>query len=52
MNGSVKVDNNDSLDTLIKKSKRLWEKRPYKLYSTSYNMISEQIKYMSNKLNK
>lgn len=52
MNGSMIVDNNDSLDTLIKKSKRLWEKRPYKLYSTSYNMLSEQIKYMSNKLNK
>lgn len=52
MNGSVKVDNNDSLDTLIKKSKRLWEKRPYNLHSSSYNMISEQIKYMSNKLNK
>lgn len=52
MNGIVKVDSNDSLDSLIKKSKRLWEKRPYKLYSTSYNMLSEQIKYMSNKLNK
>jgi hypothetical protein len=52
MNGSMKVDNNDSLDTLIKKSKRLWEKRPYKLYSTSYNMLTDQIKYMSNKLNK
>ena len=52
MNGSVKVDNNDSLDTLIKKSKRLWEKRPYNLRFSSYNMISEQIKYMSNKLNK
>ena len=38
MNGIVKVDSNDSLDSLIKKSKRLWE--------------SEQIKYMSNKLNK
>ena len=52
MNGSVKVDNNDSLDTLIKKSKRLWEKRPYNLRFSSYNMLSEQIKYMSNKLNK
>ena len=52
MNGIVIVDSNDSLDTLIKKSKRLWKKRPYKLYSTSYNMLSEQIKYMSNKLNK
>ena len=52
MNGSVKVDNNDSLNVLIKKSKRLWEKRPYNLHSSSYNMISEQIKYMSNKLNK
>lgn len=52
MNGSVKVDNNDSLDTLIKKSKRFWEKRPYNLRFSSYNMLSEQIKYMSNKLNK
>ena len=52
MNGVVKVDNNDSLDILIKKSKRLWGKRPYKLYSSSYNLLSEQIKYMSNKLNK
>ena len=52
MNGSMIVDNNDSLDTLIKKSKRLWEKRPYNLRFSSYNMISEQIKYMSNKLNK
>ena len=52
MNGSMKVDNNDSLDTLIKKSKRLWEKRPYNLRFSSYNMLSEQIKYMSNKLNK
>lgn len=52
MNSSMKVDNNDSLDTLIKKSKRLWEKRPYNLHSSSYNMLSEQIKYMSNKLNK
>jgi len=51
MNDIVKVDNNDSLDVLIKKSKRLWEKRPYNLHSSSYNMISEQIKYMSNKLN-
>ncbi len=52
MNGVVKVDNNDSLDILIKKSKRLWGKRPYKLNSSSYNLLSEQIKYMSNKLNK
>lgn len=52
MNGVVEVNNNDSLDVLIKKSKRLWEKRPYNLHSSSYNMISEQIKYMSNKLNK
>ena len=52
MNGSMKVDNNDSLDTLIKKSKRFWEKRPYNLRFSSYNMLSEQIKYMSNKLNK
>lgn len=52
MNGSMKVDNNDSLDTLIKKSKRLWEKRPFELYSSSYNMLPKQIKYMSNKLNK
>lgn len=52
MNGVVKVDNNDSLDILIKKSKRLLGKRPYKLYSSSYNLLSEQIKYMSNKLNK
>lgn len=52
MNGVVKVDNNDSLDILTKKSKRLWGKRPYKLYSSSYNLLSEQIKYMSNKLNK
>ena len=52
MNDIVKVDNNDSLDVLIKKSKRLWKKRPYNLHSSSYNMISEQIKYMSNKLNK
>lgn len=52
MNGIVKVDSNDSLDSLIKKSKRLWDKRPSKLYSSSYNILSEQIKYMSNKLNK
>jgi hypothetical protein len=52
MNGVVEVDNNDSLDVLIKKSKRFWEKTPYKLYSSSYNMLPEQIKYMSNKLNK
>lgn len=52
MNGVVKVDNNDSFDALIKKSKRLWEKRPYNLHSSSYYMISQQIKYMSNKLNK
>ena len=50
MNGVVKVDNNDSLDELIKNSKRLWKKRPYNLYSSSCNMLSEQIKYMSNKL--
>ena len=52
MNGVVKVDNNDSFDALIKKSKRFWEKRPYNLHSSSYYMISQQIKYMSNKLNK
>ena len=52
MNGIVTVDSNDSLDSLIRKSKRLWEKRPYKLHSSSYNMLSEQIKYMSNELNK
>ncbi|MBE6291563.1 MAG: hypothetical protein E7091_03985 [Bacteroidales bacterium] len=50
MNGVVEVDNNESLDALIKKSKKLWEKRPNNLYSSSYNMLSEQIKYMSNKL--
>lgn len=50
VNGIVKVDSNESLDSLIKKSKRLWEKRPYELNSASYNMLSEQIKYMSNKL--
>ena len=52
MNGVVEVNNNDSLDALIKKSERLWGKRPFKLYSSSYNMLPEQIKYMSNKLNK
>lgn len=52
MNGIVEVDSNDSLDLLIKKSKRLWENRPCKLHSALYNMLSEQIKYMSNKLNK
>jgi hypothetical protein len=52
MNGVVKVDNNDSFDAFIKKSKRLWENRPSNLHSSSYYMISEQIKYMSNKLNK
>ena len=52
MNGIVKVDSNDSLDSLIKKSKRLWKKGPSSLHSSSYNMLSEQIKYMSNKLNK
>lgn len=50
MNGIVEVDSNDSLDSLIRKSKRLWEKRPDKLHNASYNMLSEQIKYMSNKL--
>ena len=50
MNGIVEVDSNDSLDSLIRKSKRLWEKRPFKLHNASYNMLSEQIKYMSNKL--
>lgn len=52
MYGVIKVDNNDSFDALIKKSKRLWEKEPSSLRSSSYNMLSEQIKYMSNKLNK
>ena len=52
MNGIVKVDSNDSLDALIKKSERLWGNRPSKLRNSSYNMLSEQIKYMSNKLNK
>lgn len=52
MNGVVKVDNNDSFDALVKRSKRLWEKRPSNLRFSSYNMLSEQIKYMSNKLNK
>lgn len=50
MNGVVKVDNNDSLDALIKKSERLWKKRPYELHNSSYYMLSEQIKYMSNNL--
>ena len=44
MNGVVEVDSNDSIDLLIRKSKRLWEKRPFKLHSASYNMLSEQIK--------
>lgn len=52
MNGVVEVGNNDSLDALIKKSKKHWEKRPPNLRFSSYNMLSEQIKYMSNKLNK
>ena len=52
MNSVVKVDNNDSLDALIKKSERLWGNRPSTLRNSSYNMLSEQIKYMSNKLNK
>lgn len=52
MNGVVKVDNNDSFDALVKRSKRLWKKRPSNLRFSSYNMLSEQIKYMSNKLNK
>lgn len=50
MNGIVTIESNDSLDSLIRKSKRLWEKRPNKLHNASYNMLSEQIKYMSNKL--
>ena len=50
MNGIVTIESNDSLDSLIRKSKRLWEKRPFKLHSASYNMLSEQIKYISNKL--
>lgn len=50
MNGIVTIESNDSLDSLIRKSKRLWEKRPFKLHSASYDMLSEQIKYMSNKL--
>ena len=52
MNSIVKVVNNDSLDTLIKKSKKFWDNRPPLLRCSSYNMLSEQIKYMSNKLNK
>lgn len=52
MNDVVRVDNNDSLDTLVKKSKRLWDNRPPILQHSSYNLLSEQIKYMSNKLNK
>jgi hypothetical protein len=52
MNSVEKVDNNDSLDALIKKSERLWGNRPSKLRNSSYNILSEQIKYMSNKLNK
>lgn len=50
MNGIVTIESNDSLDSLIRKSKRLWEKRPGKLHNASYNMLSEQIKYMSNEL--
>lgn len=50
MNGIVTIESNDLLDSLIRKSKRLWEKSPFKLHSASYNMLSEQIKYMSNKL--
>ncbi len=52
MNGFVKVDNNDSFDILIKRSKKIWENRPLKLRYSSYNMLSEQIKYISNKFNK
>lgn len=51
MKSIVKVDNNDSFDILIKKSKKLWDKRPLYLRCSSYKMLSEQIKYMSNKLN-
>ena len=52
MNSVVKVDNNDSFDVLVRKSERIWKNRPSKLRYASYNILSEQIKYMSNKLNK
>jgi hypothetical protein len=52
MNDVVEVNNNDSFEALVKKLKRFWDKRPYKLCSASYKILSEQIKYMSQKLNK
>jgi hypothetical protein len=52
MTGVVNVDNSDSLDALIKKSERIWGNRPSNLRFSSYNILSEQINYMSNKLNK
>lgn len=52
MNGMVEVDSNHSLDTLIRRSEKFWDKRPSNLRCSSYHMLSEQIKYMSNKLSK
>lgn len=52
MNGIVKADSNHSLDALIKRTEKYWDKRPSNLRCSSYNMLSEQIKYMSNKLSK
>lgn len=52
MNGVVEVENSDSFNKLIKNSKKLWDNRPPLLRSSSYNMLSEQINYMSNKLSK
>lgn len=52
MNGIVKADSNHSLDALIKRAEKYWDKRPSNLRCSSYNMLSEQIKYMSNKLSK
>lgn len=50
MNDAVKLDSSNSIEAFIKKTKKIWDKRPSNLRCTSYNMLSEQIKYMSNKL--
>lgn len=52
MNNAVIVDSNNVLETFIKKSKKFWDKRPYNLRCSSCNMLSKQIKYILNKLNK
>ena len=52
MNNVVKVDDDDSFKKFIKKSEMFWKNRPSNLRISSYIILPEQIKYMSNKFNK